>query len=58
MKKIGYGLLIILSLNVFTSCEENTDFLKTQPIQTTDGTTGGEGGDEDEDDPVNSGGNQ
>lgn len=52
MKKLGLGLLVILLLNVFTSCEDpHSDLLEKELIdQRMDG------GEEDEDDPIVSGG--
>lgn len=53
MKKLGLGLLVILLLNSLSSCEDpNSNLLEKAPIdQRMDG-----GGEEDEDDPIISGG--
>lgn len=50
MKKIGLGLLLVLLLGAFASCEDDNQELLNKPL--IDTPAGGE----DEDDPVNSGG--
>ena len=53
MKKLGLGLIVLLLLNLFASCEEpNADLLENTPV---DQPMNG-GGEEDEDDPIGSGG--
>ena len=52
MKKLGLGLLMILLLNVFASCDDtNSELTEMAPV---DQQMSG-GGEEDEDDPIVSG---
>ena len=54
MKKLGLGLLIVLAvLGTFTSCEDPNSELLEKSVN----NAPYDGGEEDEDDPVNSGGN-